>query len=143
VAAPGQWLEGSAGPDVAPPIPDGPSLVDLNAAADTSAVPAGAAAALAILVALPASVRSEILSVSVASGGQLSMAVLPADIASGSIPVVLGDGSELAQKLTALVTLLTQADLSGVTGIDLTVPGRPAALTTRQSPGTLSTQPGG
>jgi cell division septal protein FtsQ len=143
VPVPGQWLEGSAGPDVAPPLPAGPSLADLNAAADTSAVPAGPAAALALLVALPASVRSEVLSVSVESGGQLSMAVLPADIASGSIPVILGDGSELAQKLTALVTLLTQADVSGVTAIDLTVPDRPAALTTRQSPGTLSTQPGG
>jgi hypothetical protein len=59
------------------------------------------------------------------------MSILPATIAAGSIPVHLGDGSQLAAKLTALTTLLAQADLSGVQSIDLTVPNRPAALTAR------------
>ena len=69
------------------------------------------------------------------------MAVLPPTIAAGSIPVTLGDGSLLAQKLTALAALLTQANLSGATGINLTVPDRPAVpvLTARQTAGTVST----
>jgi POTRA domain, FtsQ-type len=131
VPAPGQWLAGSAGPAADPPGPDGPSLVDLDAPADSPAAPTGTAAALALLVALPASLRGEVQSVIIGTGGQLSMAVLPAVIAAGSIPVTFGDGSQLAQKLTALATLLTQANLSGVAGIDLTVPGRPTALTAR------------
>jgi hypothetical protein len=71
------------------------------------------------------------------------MSVLPATIAAGSIAVDLGDGSQLAQKLTALSTLLTQANLAGMAGINLTVPDRPAALTARQTAGTVSTHAGG
>ena len=64
------------------------------------------------------------------------MAVLPASVGIGrSISVDLGDGSQLAAKLTALATLLTQANLAGVAQINLTVPDRPAALTARQSGG--------
>lgn len=65
------------------------------------------------------------------SASGLTMSVQPTRVASGSIQVVLGDGSQLGAKLTALQTLLVQADLSGVTEIDLTVPDRPAALTAR------------
>ena len=53
--------------------------------------------------------------------------------------MTLGDGSLLGQKLTALAALLTQANLSGATGINLTVPDRPAVLTARQTPDTVST----
>jgi hypothetical protein len=149
VPAPGGWLTGSAGP-AAPPLRVGQngtgpglSLADLNAAVDSPTTPSGPAAALAILAALPASVRTEVLNVTVAGGGQLTMAVLPAQVAAGSIPVVLGDGSQLAAKLTAVVALLGQADLSGVTRINVVVPDRPAVLTARQTAGILSTLAGG
>ncbi len=44
--------------------------------------------------------------------------------------VTFGDGSQLQAKITAVVTLLDDANLSGVTGLDLSVPTRPAAITT-------------
>ncbi len=133
----GQWLTGSAGPgvDPLPPAglgsPRGRSLVDLDAAPDSAAVPTGTAAALAVSAALPVSLRAMVQSVRAGPGSQLRMAVLPATIASGSIPVTLGDGSLLSQKLTALGALLTQGGLSGAAGIDLTVPDRPAVATAR------------
>jgi hypothetical protein len=144
VPVPGGWLEGSAGPKaIPPPAAAGHPLVDLGAAADSASVPAGTAAALAVVAAVPASVRGQVQTMIVGPHNELSMSVLPAIMAAGSIPVYLGDGSQLAAKLTALVTLLTQANLSGVTGLDLTVPDRPAALTARQTPGTVSTHAGG
>jgi hypothetical protein len=88
-------------------------------------------------------VHSQVLSVTVGPANRFSLAVLPAAISAGSIPVTLGDGSQLAAKLTALATLLTQANLAGVTGIDLTVPDRPATLTARQPAGSVSTHAGG
>jgi cell division protein FtsQ len=144
VPAPGGWLAGSPGPAVTPPSGAGDrSLVDLGAAADSLTVPTGTAAALGLAAALPVSLRSEVISVGVARGDQLTMAVLPSSVPIGSIPVQLGDGSRLAAKLTSLATLLSQANLSGVVGINLTVPDRPAALTTRRSGGTVSTHAGG
>jgi hypothetical protein len=112
----------------------------LNASVDSPTVPSGAAAALAVAAAVPSSLRGEVLTITFgpgaasfagAAGGTLSMLVLPATFASGAVPVDLGDGSQLATKLTALVTLLTQGDLSGATGIDISVPNRPAVLTAR------------
>jgi hypothetical protein len=134
VPPPGQWLSGSAGPGVDPLPPAGTgssdqSLVDLEAAPDSPALPTGTAAALAVSAALPASMRSVVLSVRAGPGNQLAMAVLPRTIASGSIPVTLGDGSLLRQKLTALAALLTQGGLSGAAGINLSVPDRPAVAT--------------
>jgi hypothetical protein len=144
IPPPGGWLVGSAGPTAALGAASaGQSLVDLDAAEASPAMPVGPAAALAIVAALPPSVRADVLSVGVGQGAQLTMSVLPATIAAGSIPVDLGDGSQLAQKLTALAAMLAQANLSGVTEIDLSVPDRPAALTTRQTTGTLSTLAGG
>jgi hypothetical protein len=128
--APGQWLSGSRGPSVVPGT--APAVeVDMSASSDAADVPKGAAAALAAIQALPTNLRSEVMTVTIDPAGTLSMSILPATIASGSIPVHLGDGSQLAAKLTALTTLLAQADLSGVQSIDLTVPNRPAALTAR------------
>ena len=103
----------------------------MNASSDSSAVPSGTVAALVALQALPAAVRGEVISVSDPAGGPLTMDVLPADLAAGYIPVNLGDGSQLAAKLTSLVTLLQQINLSGVESVDLTVPSRPAVLTAR------------
>jgi len=124
----GQWIAGSLGPAVIPgTAPAGEAAMD--AAADSVSVPRGMVAALVAMQALPAAVRPDIISVS--ASGPLSMAVLPATLAAGSIPVNLGDGSQLALKLDSLATLLTSANLSGVVSVDLTVPGRPAALTAR------------
>jgi hypothetical protein len=124
----GGWISGSLGPSA---IPGTKPSVDMSAASDSSDMPRGASAALAAITALPATVRSEILGVSVDASGGLSMAVLPTNIAAGSIAVNLGDGSQLARKLSALTALLGQAELSGVASVDLTVPNRPAALTAR------------
>jgi hypothetical protein len=132
VPPPGGWLAGSAGPGA--PLATalaGRSLVDLNAAPDSPSMPAGPAAALAVVAALPPPVRADALSLTVGPAGQLTMLVLPATIAAGSIPVTFGDGSQLAQKLSALATLLTEANLSGAAAIDLSVPARPAVLTAR------------
>jgi cell division septal protein FtsQ len=132
VPAPGQWLAGSAGPTaLRPGRPGVGPLADLGASPDSASVPGATAAALAIVAALPASLRSHVLSVTVASGGQLRMEVVPAGPGSAGISVDLGDGSRLAAKLTALATLLSQANLAGVAQIDLTVPDRPATLTAR------------
>jgi hypothetical protein len=133
--SPGEWLPGSPGPRVPPPGA-GRTVADLNAGVASPNVPVGISAALAVAAAMPASLRGEVQSISAqaiagGAGGTLSMTVLPATMASGSIPVNLGDGSELATKLTAVVTLLTQADLTGATGIDVSVPNRPAVLTAR------------
>jgi cell division protein FtsQ len=144
VPGPGGWLAGAPGPAVIPPTGAGNrSLVDLGAAVDSSTIPTGTAAALGLAAALPASLRAEVLSVGVAPGNQLTMVVLPSSSPIGSIPVQLGDGSRLSAKLTSLATLLGQANLSGVVGINLTVPDRPAALTARQTEGTVSTHAGG
>ena len=56
---------------------------------------------------------------------------LPADMATGAIPVQLGDGSQLAAKLAGLASLLTSGDLTGVTSLDLSVADRPTALIRR------------
>jgi hypothetical protein len=133
--APGQWLPGSPGPGVTPPGP-GKAVADLSAGVASPDVPVGMSAALAVAAAMPASLRGEVQSISGqaiagGAGGTLSMTVLPPALGSGPLPVNLGDGSELATKLTAVVTLLTQADLTTATGIDVSVPNRPAVLTAR------------
>ena len=147
----GGWIAGTAGPSAAVAVPAGrapakapPPLVDMNAASDSPDVPRDVAAALAVAAALPPQIKSDVLSVSIgrpsgapaggspsAAAGGVSLVVQPARVASGTIAVVFGDGSQLGAKLTALETLLLQADLKGVTEIDLTVPDRPAALTAR------------
>lgn len=139
--SPGAWFVGSAGPsapvsaDASATAASGGSapLVDMNAESDSTDVPRGVAAALAIASELPAEIRPDVQSITLdpKAPNSLTLAVLPATIASGSIKVELGDGSQLAAKLTALDTLLTHADLSGVSTIDLSVPDRPAALTAR------------
>jgi POTRA domain, FtsQ-type/Cell division protein FtsQ/DivIB, C-terminal len=128
--APGGWLAGSLGPSVGPGLAPG-AETQMNAASDDPGVPKGPAAALVALQALPAHYRAEVISVAAPASGALTFSVLPANLAAGSIPVDFGDGSQLAAKLNALITLLAKADLGGVESINLTVPGRPAALTAR------------
>jgi hypothetical protein len=122
---PGGWLAGSAGPS-APPFAGPDGLADMSAASDSSDVPSGAGAALAVLDALPSLLRADVVSIGVGAGG-LSLVISPPRLALGTVTVDFGDGSGLQSKVTALVTLLGQADLSGVIKLDLSVPNRPAA----------------
>jgi cell division septal protein FtsQ len=130
VPAPGGWLPSTLGPAVAPGTPAARE-VDLTAPSGSMLAPNPVEAALVAMQEMPASVKAEIISARVTSTGTLSLAVLPANFAAGAISVNLGDGSLLSQKVSALVTLVTQTDLSKVTQIDLTVPDRPALLTAR------------
>lgn len=131
VPAAGQWMPGSAGPSAAPGK-DALAALDMSAASDAPDVPRGIAAGLAVVSSLPAALRADVGGVTLGPGGTISMSVAPPRSAAGSIAVSLGDGSHLAAKVQALVTFLAQADLSGVTGLDLSVPERPAALTARR-----------
>jgi hypothetical protein len=153
----GEWLSGTAGRSAHLPAPGQPALADLDAASDGPAVPEGAAAVIAVAANLPQQIRGAVQAIQIqaqtsATGSQagapaedrtLSMIVAPTEGSAGPLTVALGDGSQLAAKLTALTALLTQTDLSGITGIDLTVPDRPAALTGQRSPDSLSTHAGG
>jgi hypothetical protein len=119
--APGSWLLGTAGPRG----PVGSTGADLAAAADAPDVPSGAAAALALVAALPAFLRADVLSVQAGPGTALQLVVAPPQAATGTVRVIVGDGSALAAKVAALVTILDQVDLAGVRTIDVSVPGRP------------------
>ena len=121
----GSWLSRSPGPDVAV----GTSGVDMNAAADSASVPSGITLALAVVDGLVPSIRSELVSATISPGGAVTLGVLPAYMAAGSISVDMGDGSQLAAKLEALAALLKGTTLSGVSSVDLSVPDRPTALT--------------
>jgi len=126
---PGQWLAGALGPVVIPGTKPSAAL-NMDASSDSATLPSAPAAALAVLQSLPPALLSEVVSVTVGPNG-LSLAVLPANIAAGSVPVDLGDESQLGQKVAAFDALLTQTDLANVVSIDLTVPDRPAVLTAR------------
>ena len=140
VPAPGGWLAGSAGPALDPQAaPD--RLADLTAPADGPDVPAGASAALALLTSLPATVRPDVISVAAGSPGGLTLVISPPRLAAGTVTVAFGDGSELQSKVTALMTLLDQASLGGVTNLDLSVPNRPAAGTPAPATTTTTTAP--
>jgi cell division septal protein FtsQ len=127
--APGQWLAGSLGPAVIPGSKPSSGL-DMDATSDSATLPTAPAAALAVLQSLPARLVSEVVSVTTGPSG-ISLAVLPANVAAGSVTVHLGDESQLGQKIVALDALLTETDLANVVSIDLTVPDRPAVLTAR------------
>ena len=133
VPAAGDWMTGTAGPSALLPDanPRSGSLVNMNAQSDDTDIPSGVSAALAVAAALPPGIEADVQSIGLTAGQHpaMTMAVLPRNVAAGSIKVLLGDGSQLAAKLTALSTLLTQADLKGIAQIDLTVPDRPAATT--------------
>ena len=126
VPATGGWIAGSAGPGADPAASPG-AMVDLSAASSSSDVPPPAAAALAFLQALPAALRGSVQSVTTRSPSGISLTVAPPRAAAGTITVDLGDGSLLGAKVTAFETLLDQADLTGVSALDLSVPSRPAA----------------
>jgi POTRA domain, FtsQ-type/Cell division protein FtsQ len=127
--APGQWITGGLGPSVVPGT-KAPVAIDMNASSDGANLPTAPAAALAVLEVLPAQLLSEVVTVTVGAKG-VSLAVLPVNVAAGSIAVDLGDESQLGQKVAALDALLTETNLANVASIDLTVPDRPAVLTAR------------
>jgi POTRA domain, FtsQ-type/Cell division protein FtsQ len=120
----GRWLPGSAGPRA----PVGGSGVDMSALSDGPDVPSGLGLALAVVVGLNPALRADLQQMTVNPKGAVTFAVLPADMATGAIPVQLGDGSQLAEKLAGLASLLTSGDLTGVTSLDLSVPDRPTAV---------------
>ena len=126
VPSPGGWIRGTAGAAVAPGAAAS-ALLDMTAASDAPDVPSGPAAALAFLDALPPLLRSDVTSVTVGGGKGLSLVISPPRMATGTITVLLGDGSQLQAKVAAFVSILDEGDLSGVAGLDLTVPSRPAA----------------
>jgi hypothetical protein len=127
--APGQWISGGLGPSVVPGT-KATVAVDMDASSDDPSLPTAPAAALAVLEVLPGRLLSEVVTVTVGAKG-VSLAVLPVNVAAGSIAVDLGDESQLGQKVAALDALLTETNLANVTSIDLTVPDRPAVLTAR------------
>lgn len=126
VPSPGAWLAGSPGSAVAPGAPAS-ELADMSAPSDGDDVPSGAAGALAVLASLPPALLPDVLSINAARGAGLMLVIAPPRLAAGTVSVQFGDGSQLRAKLTALVTLIEKADFSGVSGLDLSVPARPAA----------------
>lgn len=136
----GAWLPGSPGAQAGAKGALGGAPVDLEAPSATA--PAAISAALGFLHALPPARRAMVRSIDV-SGGTISAQVLSGPLnqsttsgsvsqAAGStgaggqvIKVSLGDGSDLAAKVVALLTIIDQGPVSGVTSIDLSVPGRP------------------
>lgn len=83
--------------------------------ADTPALAVAAA-----LPALPAPRLAQVTAVVPQGGGAVTLSLV------GGVAVVLGPPTELAAKLAALTTVLSQVDMSGVRTIDLRVPGQPA-----------------
>jgi hypothetical protein len=139
--APGKWIAASIGPGVAPGTPPA-GEVDMQAPADSPDVPKGPAAELAVLADLSPILRSDVAWIGpgspLPSGTSglgpkgMAMAMTPPRFASGTLTVYFGDGSLLAAKISSLLTLLNQADLSGASVVDLSVPSRPATLTAPQ-----------
>ncbi|MGH9307217.1 MAG: cell division protein FtsQ/DivIB [Acidimicrobiales bacterium] len=88
-----------------------------------SAAPALAVAA-ALVSDIPASVRTQVLSINEVGGGQVEL-----HLAFGGL-AQLGGTDQLAEKLRSLSTVLARVNLVGVTAIDVSVPQAPTV--TRQ-----------
>lgn len=149
----GDWLPGSPGAAAGVEGPVAGAPVDLQA--PSASAPDAISAALGFLQAMPAARRDIVRSLDVAGGtisakvlsgvtsqpsannGQSQMSSLSAAAGSGGqvIKVDLGDGSDLAAKVVALLTIIDQGPVAGVTSIDLSVPGRPVL----SGPGVAST----
>ena len=124
--SPGGWVAGTAGPSASPQA-SASALVDMSAASDGADMPTPVAAALAVVDSLPSALRADVLSITASPNSALSLVLAPPNLAAGTVTVTLGDGSQLQAKVTALVSLVDQNALAGVTSLDLTVPTRPAA----------------
>ena len=113
------------------PAPGAPGTSMLGSAESGGQV---AALELATAAALPAALVRRVSTITITANGlQLSL---------GSVMVLFGDASELAQKVTSLETVLSDVSLAGVHIIDLRVPDRPA-LTRSQPTASVSTTAGG
>lgn len=128
VPAVGAWLAGSPGPSIGPRT-TAAAMVDMQAAPAGPDVPAGAAAALAVAASVPPALRSAVVSVTAGAGTGPTVVIEPPRRATGAVSVGFGDGSQLAAKVTALTALLQQTDMGGVSSVDLSVPSRPAEIT--------------
>jgi hypothetical protein len=128
---PGTWLSGAG---------SGPGRAGFPPEAPASGVPA----LLAVVALLPAPVASDVhrlddaggvLSALVGVSGSTTTTPGVASAPGGpSVTVILGDTSQLADKVVALQSILAQVDLTQVGAIDLRVPARPA-LTGTPRPG--------
>lgn len=138
----GDWLPGSPGAAGGPQGAVAGAPVDLEASSANA--PDAISAALGFLQALPAARRDLVRSLDVsgstitakvllgagnssnASGGQSQAPSVTSTPGGGQvIKVDLGDGSDLAAKVVALLTVIDQGPTSGINSIDLSVPGRP------------------
>ena len=81
--------------------------------------PLAVAAGLRVLTEAGPSVPAPVASVAAGPGGGVAV-----DLADGAV-VDLGPPADLSSKITALATLESEVDLSGVKSIDLRVPGQP------------------
>lgn len=125
----GTWLQGSPGASAGASGAVGAGGVNLNAS--STSAPDQISAALGFLTALPQSRRGMVKSIDIQGGTlslQIEVAAPPGTSAGGGsqrIGVVLGDGSHLAAKVVALLTVLDQGPQGGVTGINLSAPDHP------------------
>ena len=77
---------------------------------------------LSVAAALPGALRAEVLSIGPEPDGGVQLVLAQPSGAR----VEMGPAAELGPKLAALQTVLSQVDLTGVTVIDVRVPGQPA-----------------
>jgi cell division septal protein FtsQ len=126
---PGQWIAGT----VRGAVPGSPASL----LADPSTAITGA---LALSANMPRSLAGALESITAKDGALQALVSSPT--ATVPVTVLLGDQSQLADKLTALATIVQQVDLAGITQIDVRIPTRPA-LTTERATGNVSTQAGG
>jgi hypothetical protein len=130
---------------VAPSDRPGSRLALSGAEADTLAVaamlPPALAARVTVLSEKGGVVTAQVLTTGPGSGPGGDGGTT-ATAGSRTVPATFGDPTDLEAKVTDLATLVTQVNLTGVTGIDLTVPGRPV-LTGSPAPTNVSTIAGG
>jgi cell division protein FtsQ len=90
----------------------------LPAAVGATLAPTGAAG-LAVCRTLPPAFAAQVLSVTVAGDGTVSLAL------NSGITVLLGTGDDLPAKYEDVAAIIAHADLRGATTIDVTVPQSP------------------
>jgi cell division septal protein FtsQ len=110
----GAWVATSAGPNA-------PANAPVAALLSSPATPIQAA--LALCAALPPIAASRVEAIDVT--GATLQAVVTTGAGASTATVLFGDATQLNAKLTALVTVLDQVSLTGISQVDLRVPYRP------------------
>jgi hypothetical protein len=143
--------------DTRAPGPAGTWLAGTTSGARRASLATPLDAALLLATELPAELSADVVSLQTTPQGILSgIITVPAEglarsvddtgksaIPSGvQVPVTFGDSSDLPAKIVALQTLMTQVDLSDVTGIDVSDSQR-LNLTGNPQPAIVSTTAGG